>query len=80
MKKKQLPAQSQPIHRKPKETEPVTHVLLTLNKSVSGWQTRQETNNQNSDLFKVATNALGLRNQDTPMTYVLLTWNKSLSR
>ena len=29
MKKKQLPVQSQPIHRKPKETEPVTHVLLT---------------------------------------------------
>ena len=44
----------------------MAHVLLTWSKSLSGYQTRQETNNQetnnrNDDLFKVATNALGLR-------------------
>ena len=62
-----------------KKTESVTYVLLTWNKSVSVKKTRQETNNQNSDLFKVVANALGLGNKITLMTYVLLTRNKSPS-
>ena len=52
-----------------KETKPVTHVLPTWNKSVSGLQTRQETYNQqtinwNNDLFKVGVNVLELIKQD----------------
>ena len=42
----------------------MTHVLLTRNKSVSGYHTSQETNNRNNDLFKVAANVLELTKQD----------------
>ena len=49
-----------------KEMQPVTHVLLTWNTSVSGWQTKQKTNNQetnnwNNDLFKVSSQCTGIK-------------------
>ena len=54
MKLKQWPIQSSQHTVNAKETEPVTDTLVTWNKSVSGKQTRQETNNQNSDRLNAA--------------------------
>ena len=51
MKLKQWPIQSSQHTVNAKETEQVTDTLVTWNKSVSGKQTWQETNNQNSDLL-----------------------------
>ena len=71
MKPEQWPVQSYPTHRKCEGDETDYTCVADINKSVSGQQTRQETNNQetnnqNNNLFQVsksAANTLGLSKQ-----------------
>ena len=66
-----------------KETKLVTHLLLTRNKSISGQQTRQETNNQetniwNNDLLKVNSQCIGVMQTKRHRWCMLMTLGRSL--